>query len=125
MILSVAVIGPAPASGVPHDANACEHRGASQRGDQDQRLHCSLPLRGLVNGLRKLRDVGAGILERDERAAPRQRYRIVKWSLPWGDFIGRASRAVLDASFSASETPTTGQLLSQQTRARPGDRAPP
>jgi len=36
----------------------------------------------LVNGLRKLRDVGAGILERDERAAPRQRYRIVKWSLP-------------------------------------------
>jgi hypothetical protein len=42
----------------------------------------SLPLRGLVLGLRKLRDVVAGILERDELATAGQRNRIVKASLP-------------------------------------------
>jgi hypothetical protein len=39
-------------------------------------------LRRLVLGLRKLRDVFAGILERDERAAAGKRDRFVECSLP-------------------------------------------
>jgi len=45
-------------------------------------LHGRLPLLGLVLGLRKLRDVIAGVLERDKLATPRQRYRLVKRSFP-------------------------------------------
>jgi hypothetical protein len=66
----------------PHDTDPRKHRWAAQRRHQDQGFHCSLPFSGLVNGLRKLRDVVAGVLQRDERGAARQRYRIVKWSLP-------------------------------------------
>jgi hypothetical protein len=54
-----------------HDADPREHRRAARRRDQDQRLHCRLPLRGLMLGLRKLRDVAAGMLEGDE---PKRRY---------------------------------------------------
>jgi hypothetical protein len=50
----------------PHDADACEHRRAAERRDQDQRLHGGLPLRSFVLGLRKLGDVGASILKRDQ-----------------------------------------------------------
>src|SRR5258706_15196877 len=44
-----------------HDADAREHRGAARRRDQDQRLHCCLPLRSLMLGLRQLGYVFAGI----------------------------------------------------------------
>src|SRR5258705_5730051 len=66
----------------PHDADARKHRRAARRRNQDQRFHCGLPLRGLMLGLRKFRDVGAGVLESDELAAARQRYRIVKPAFP-------------------------------------------
>jgi len=61
----------------PQHANPREHRQSARRRDQDQGLHCCLPLRGLVLCLRKLGDVGAGVLERDEVATARQWYRIV------------------------------------------------
>jgi hypothetical protein len=48
----------------PHDPDARKHRRSARRRDQDQRLHCSLPFSGLVFGLRELRDVLAGVLER-------------------------------------------------------------
>jgi hypothetical protein len=38
---------------------------------RDQRLHCRLPLRGRVLRLRKLGDVGTGVLEGDELASLR------------------------------------------------------
>jgi hypothetical protein len=40
-----------------------KHRWTSERRDQDQGFHCSLPLRGRVNGLGKRRDAGAGASE--------------------------------------------------------------
>jgi hypothetical protein len=40
---------------------ARKHRRAAERHDQDHRLHRGLPLRGLVDGVRKLRDVIAGV----------------------------------------------------------------
>jgi len=43
----------------PHDADAREHRRAAKRRDQDQRLHCRLPLWRHVLGFRKLGDVAA------------------------------------------------------------------
>jgi hypothetical protein len=66
----------------PHDADPGEHRRAARCRHQDQGFHCRLPLRGFVLGLRKLDDVIAGILERHELVTARQRYRIVKPSLP-------------------------------------------
>jgi hypothetical protein len=66
----------------PHDADPREHRRAVRFRDQDQRFHGSLPLRRRVLGLRKLRDVGAGVLQRDELAAARQRNRLVEPSFP-------------------------------------------
>jgi hypothetical protein len=65
----------------PHDPNAREHRRSARRRDHDQGFHCRLPLRSLVLGLRKLRDVIAGILERDKLTAARQRNRIIKRSI--------------------------------------------
>jgi hypothetical protein len=79
----------------PHDANARKHRRAAKRRDQDQGFHCRLPLLGFVLGLRKLRDVGAGILESDELAPARQRYGIFKRSFPatpWGSSTGSVER---------------------------------
>jgi hypothetical protein len=52
-----------------HDADPGEHRRGAVRRDQDQGFRSSLPFRRVVLILRKLRDVGAGILERDELAA--------------------------------------------------------
>jgi hypothetical protein len=66
----------------PHDADARKHRRSARRRDQDQRLHCCLPLRGLMRGPRKFRDVLAGILEGDEAAPAGQGYGIFKPSFP-------------------------------------------
>ena len=52
----------------PHDADARKYRRPARCRDQDQGLHCSLPLRGLMLGFRKLRRVGTGVLESDEPA---------------------------------------------------------
>jgi hypothetical protein len=49
---------------------------------QDQGLHCCLPPRDLVLGLRKLCDVFAGVLKGDEAATARQRYWIVEATFP-------------------------------------------
>jgi hypothetical protein len=64
--------------------------GPPGRRDQDQSLHRRLPLPGLVLGLRKLRDVFAGILERDEFAAAGQRDRIIERPVP--SFVRRQWR---------------------------------
>ena len=61
-----------------HDADPRQHRRAAFRRDQDQGLHRRLPLRHLVLGLGKLRDVFAGILERDELAPAGQRDRTIE-----------------------------------------------
>ena len=61
-----------------HDADPREHRRASVCRDQDQRFHCHLPLRRVVLSPRKLRDVFAGILQRDKLAAAGQRYWLVR-----------------------------------------------
>ena len=53
---------------------------------QDQGLHCCLPLRGLVLGLRKLGDVLASILERDKLATARKGNRFVEAPTP--SFVG-------------------------------------
>jgi hypothetical protein len=45
---------------------------------RDKCLHRRLPFLCLVLGLRKPRDIAAGILERDELATARQRYRFVE-----------------------------------------------
>src|SRR6266446_9860779 len=75
-----------------HDANAREHRRSARRRHQDQGFHRRLPLRGLMFGLRKSRDVFAGILERDELTTARQRYWIIKPSLPAAISHQRASQ---------------------------------
>jgi hypothetical protein len=49
-----------------HDADAREHRRAAARRNEDQRRHCRLPLWSHVLCLRKLRDVGPGVFERDK-----------------------------------------------------------
>ena len=54
-----------------HDADARKHRRAAERRHQDQRFHRRLPFRKLVNCLRKLGDVIAGIFERVELATIR------------------------------------------------------
>jgi len=55
-----------------HYADPREHRRPAGRRDQQQGFHRCLPFRRFVLGLRELRDVGAGVLERDEGAAVRQ-----------------------------------------------------
>jgi len=67
---------------VPRGLNSRKHCRAVQLRDQDQGFHGRLPLWGRVLSLRKLRDVVAGILERDELAAARQRYRFIETTLP-------------------------------------------
>jgi hypothetical protein len=64
-----------------HDADPGEHRRAAMRRDQDQGFHSSQPLWRRVLSLRKLRDV-AGVLQRDELAAARQRNPLVEPSFP-------------------------------------------
>jgi hypothetical protein len=54
----------------PHDTDPCKHLWSAGRRHKDQRFHSSLPLRGLVLGFRKLRDVVAGVLKRDEDGLP-------------------------------------------------------
>jgi hypothetical protein len=61
----------------PHDADAREHRRAAVCRHQDQGFHCSLPLGSRMLSLRKLRDVVAGVLERDELTAAGQRYSFI------------------------------------------------
>jgi hypothetical protein len=68
-----------PAEGSPESR---QHRRAARHRDQDQGLRRRLPFRRLVLGLRKLRDVVAGILECDEFAAAGQWDRIVECPLP-------------------------------------------
>src|SRR5258706_6075074 len=65
-----------------HDADARKQRWPARRRDQDQGFHGRLPLLGLVLGLRKLRDVPAGILERDELVPARQRDWISEATFP-------------------------------------------
>jgi hypothetical protein len=50
--------------------DAREHSGAAASREH-QRFHGRLPFRGLVLGLRQLRDVSAGIPQGDELAAAR------------------------------------------------------
>jgi hypothetical protein len=47
-------------------ADPRKYRRTARRRDQDQSFHRSLPFLGFVLGLRKLRDVAAGVLQRDE-----------------------------------------------------------
>jgi hypothetical protein len=42
-----------------------KHRWAAERRHQNQRLHCSLPLRRHLLGLGELRNIGPGVLEGD------------------------------------------------------------
>jgi hypothetical protein len=58
----------------PHDADPREHRWAAERRHKDQGFHGRLPFRGFVLRFRKLRNVGAGILESDDLATARQQY---------------------------------------------------
>ena len=53
-----------------------KHCRPAERRDQDQGFPCRLPFRRRVLGLRKICNVIAGVLERDELATARQRYRI-------------------------------------------------
>src|SRR6266403_5081818 len=76
----------------PHDANPREYRRSARRRDRDQRLHGRLPLVGLVLGLRKLGDVVAGVLESDELAPARQRYRIVETPFAHPRIVNRSQR---------------------------------
>jgi hypothetical protein len=80
-----------------HDADPGEHRRAAECRDQDQGLHRGLPFRRSVLGLRKSRDVIAGIFKRDELAATGKRYRIVKRAFP----PSISSHAVARSSLSA------------------------
>ena len=66
----------------PHDADPCEHRRPARGRDQDQRLHRSLPLLGLVLGLWEFGDVPAGVLQGDEVTSARQWDRFVEPPFP-------------------------------------------
>jgi hypothetical protein len=55
---------------------------AAERRDEDQGFHRRLPLRSRVLRFRQLGDVGAGVLQRDELAPARQRYRIIERPVP-------------------------------------------
>jgi hypothetical protein len=65
-----------------HHADPREHRRLVRFRDHDQCLHRRLPLLGRMLSLRKLRDVIAGILERDEQAAAGQLDRFIELSFP-------------------------------------------
>ena len=65
-----------------HDADPRKHRRPAKRCDQDQRFHRRLPLWNLVLGVRQLRDVIAGVLQRDERRTAVHRDRFVKCAFP-------------------------------------------
>jgi hypothetical protein len=65
-----------------HDADARKHRRTARRRDKDQGFHRGLPFLRVVLDLRKLGDVPAGVFGRDELATARQRYRIIKPTLP-------------------------------------------
>ena len=66
-----------------HDADPGEHRRATGFSDQDQDLHRGLPFGGGVLGLRRLGDLVAGILERDEPASAGKRDWIVEGAAPF------------------------------------------
>jgi hypothetical protein len=76
----------------PHDPDRRQHRRPALRRDQDQGLHRGSPFRRLV-GLRKLRDVVAGILESDELAPVRQLDWVVKFAAPAGNQSGTGGTA--------------------------------
>jgi hypothetical protein len=59
-----------------------KHRRPAALCNQHQRRHSRLPFRRLVLGLRKLCDVGPGILERDELATAGKGDWIVEPALP-------------------------------------------
>jgi hypothetical protein len=65
-----------------HDADPGEHRRAIMFNNQQKRLHRGLPFVGVVFRLRQLGYVSSGVLQRDELATARQRYRFVKRSFP-------------------------------------------
>jgi hypothetical protein len=76
------------------NADARHHRRAAVAfGYQDQDFNGSLPLLGLVLGLRELCDVGCRVLQRDELATARQRYRIIEFALPARCFRRSDARA--------------------------------
>jgi hypothetical protein len=64
-----------------HRTYPSEHRGPAGLHNEDRCFHRSLPLRRVVLGFRKLGNVVAGILQRDQPPAVRQRDGIVKSSL--------------------------------------------
>jgi hypothetical protein len=66
-----------------HDADAREHRRAAAR-HEHQRFDRSLPLLGLVLGLRELCDVGCSFFESDKLATARQRDWIIEFPRPIG-----------------------------------------
>jgi hypothetical protein len=66
----------------PHDAYARQHCRPAARCDEHQGFHRGLPLGGGMLGLRKLGDVVAGVLERNELAPARQVDRIFEWAGP-------------------------------------------
>jgi hypothetical protein len=65
-----------------HDADPGEHCRPSTRSDKHQGFHRCLPFRRGMLGFRKLGDVVAGVLKRDELAAARQINRIFEWPSP-------------------------------------------
>jgi hypothetical protein len=64
------------------DADAREHRRPIKFYNQQQRFHRCLPFRSGVLGSRKLRDIVAGVLQRDEQATARQGNRLIKTPMP-------------------------------------------
>jgi hypothetical protein len=62
----------------PHHADPREHGWPAMFRDQQQRLHCGKPFLGIVFCLGQFGDELAGVLQRDELASARQRYRVVK-----------------------------------------------
>ena len=66
----------------PHNTDAREHRWAAERRHQDQGFHRGLPFRRFVFCLWQLGDVGAGVLQRDERSPVRQLDWVVKFTAP-------------------------------------------
>jgi hypothetical protein len=61
-----------------HHRNARHHRVAARLGHHDEKLGRGPPFRRLVLGPRKLRDVRAGVFERDQLATAGQRDRFVE-----------------------------------------------
>ena len=65
-----------------HDADARHHCRTVEPRDKHQYFDCRLPFRRFVLGLRKLGDVGAGVLQGDEPLTVRQRDRVLERSFP-------------------------------------------